>query len=151
MPKAHVKVKSWNWDRLITRTDRGFTRNGALMKGTMAGVLTGGLTMGMVLSGVKIVNKHMSLQALFHLKAQNWKNEPGHTRVNALNFGPEGIGSGRFHDWIPDGESWHIKGYDENGFPQVSGWKTHGCIRSVEQQRISLCISTSIKSCGDRV
>ena len=69
--KGHAKVKSWNWDRLITRTDRGFTRNGALMKGTMAGVLTGGLTMGMVLSGVKIVNKHMSLQARFRLKARN--------------------------------------------------------------------------------
>ena len=79
------------------------------------------------------------------------ENEPGYTRVNALNFGPEGIGGGSFHDWIPDGEAWHIQGYDENGFHQVSGWKTHGCIRSVEQQRISLCISTSIKSCGDRV
>ena len=36
--------------------------------------------------------------------------------VNTLNFGPEGIGGGRFHDWIPDSEAWQIQGYDENGF-----------------------------------
>ena len=36
-------------------------------------------------------------------------------------------------------------------FSQISGGKTHGCIRIVEQQRIRLCISTSITSCGDRM
>ena len=88
----------------------------------------------------------------FSLESSEWEKMHLDIReaVNALNFGPEGIGSSS-HDWIPDGEAWHIQGYDENGFHQVSGWKTHGCIRSVEQQRITVSISTSIKSCGDRV
>ena len=34
------------------------------------------------------------------------------------NFSPEGIGDGNFHDWIPDGEAWQFRGYDENGFPR---------------------------------
>ena len=33
VPKAHAKGKRWKWDRLITMTDRGFRRNGALTKG----------------------------------------------------------------------------------------------------------------------
>ena len=65
VPKAHAKGKRLNWNRLITTTGRGFRRNGALTKETMAAVLTDGIMMGMVLNGVKIVNKHMSLQARF--------------------------------------------------------------------------------------
>ena len=31
--------------------------------------------------------------------------------INTLlvNFSPEGIGDGGFHDWIPDGEAWQFK------------------------------------------
>ena len=50
---------SWKLDGLMMMTRRGFTRSGVLTKGTMAGVLTSGMT-GIVLDGVKIVNKHTS-------------------------------------------------------------------------------------------
>ena len=56
----------------------------------------------------------------FSLETSELEKMNLHTReaVNALNFGPEGIG-GSSHDWIPDGEAWHfLQGYDENGFPR---------------------------------
>ena len=34
------------------------------------------------------------------------------------NFGPEGIEDASFYDWIPDGEAWYFRRYDENGFPR---------------------------------
>ena len=72
MPEAHAKGKRWNWDTFVPLRRRGFTRNGSLDEGTMVGVLTSGMMMGMVLNGVKIVNKHMSHRyAHFHLKAEN--------------------------------------------------------------------------------
>ena len=97
----------------------------------------------------------VTLARSFSLESSGWVKTNLDTRAvgNTLpsNFNPEGIGDGHFHDWIPDGEAWQFQGYDEKWFSQISGWKTHGCIRGVEQQRISLCISTSIKSCGDRM
>ena len=35
-----------------------------------------------------------------------------------VNFSPEGTGDGGFCDWIPDGEAWQFRGYDENGLPR---------------------------------
>ena len=55
-----------------------------------------------------------------------------------LNFGLEGAGDGRFYrtgsgERIPDGGTWQLQGYDENGLPKISEWKTHGCTQSVVQ------------------
>ena len=153
VPKAHVKGKRWSWDRLIL-TGRGFTRNGAVMKGTMAGVLTAGMIMGMVLNGVKDCEQtHVTSASSFSLESSEREKMNLDTRVavRAWNFGPERIRGGRFYDWIPDGEAWQFQGYDENVFSQIFGWKTHGCIRRVEHQRIRFCISISVKSCGSRV
>ena len=55
-------------------------------------------------------------------------------------FGRERIGDGYFYDWIPDGQAWQFQGYEEVGFA-----------RSVMQHCISICISTKIRSFGDRV
>ena len=84
VPKAHTKVKprkrvsrvlkTWTqkharklknqckWDRLILLTRRGFTRNGVLMNaiGTTAGVWMIGMLTGVVLDGMKIVNKQLT-------------------------------------------------------------------------------------------
>ena len=56
----------------------------------------------------------------FSLESSEWEKMNLHTgeAVDALSFGPEGIGGGSFHDWIPDGEAWQFQGYDENGFPR---------------------------------
>ena len=56
----------------------------------------------------------------FSLESTEWEKMNLDTKeaVNTLNFGPEGVGGGSFHDWIPDGEAWQFQGYDENGFPR---------------------------------
>ena len=116
----------------------------------MAGVLTSGMMTGMVLEGVNIVNKHTSHSvSSFSLESSEWAKMNLDTRAVAdtfpSNFAPEGMGDGSFYDWIPDGEAWQFQGYDENGFPRSLDGRLSGCIRSVEQQRISnFCISTSI-------
>ena len=50
---------------------------------------------------------HVTSASSFSLEGSEWEE---------MNFGPEGIGGGSFHDWIPDGEAWQFQGYDESGF-----------------------------------
>ena len=65
---------------------------------------------------------HVTSLSSFSIESSEWVKTNLDTRavVNTLpsNFSPEGIGDGNFHDWIPDGEAWQFRGYDENGFPR---------------------------------
>ena len=98
---------------------------------------------------------HVTSVSSFSLESSAWAkmNLDTGAAVNTFpsNFGPAGIGDGSFYDWIPDGENLAFSRIRWKWFAQISEWKINGRTRSVEQQRISLCISTSIKSCGDRL
>ena len=65
---------------------------------------------------------HVTSVSSFSIESSEWVKTNLDTRlvVDTLpsNFSPEGIGDGNFHDWIPDGEAWQFRGYDENGFPR---------------------------------
>ena len=65
---------------------------------------------------------HVTSVSSFSIESSEWVKTNLDTRavVNTFpsNFSPEGIGDGNFHDWIPDGEAWQFRGYDENGFPR---------------------------------
>ena len=93
------------------------------MNGTTAGVWMNGMMTGVVLDGMKIVNKqHDTSVSSISLESSEWvkMNLDTGAAVNTFpsNFGPEGIGDGSFYDWIPDGEAWQFQGYDENGLPR---------------------------------
>ena len=98
---------------------------------------------------------HVTSVSSFSIESSEWVKTNLDTRavVNTLpsNFSPEGIADGNFHDWIPAGEAWQFQGHDESGFPRSPDGRPMGRIRIVEQQCIRLCISTSIKSCADRM
>ena len=49
------------WDKFIPLTRRGFTRNGVLATGTTAGDRMNGTMTGVVLDGMKTVNKHIHI------------------------------------------------------------------------------------------
>ena len=139
MPKAHAKVKKLELGQ-VDNDDRSWIHEEWSFDERNDGWSSDGSTDdGNGVEWREDCEQTHVVASSFSLESSEWEkmNLDIREAVNALNFGPEGIGGGSFHDWIPDGEAWHIKGYDENGFPQVSGWKTHGCIRSVEQQRIS--------------
>ena len=132
---------SANGTGCISLTRRGFTRNGVLTNGTTAGLWMNGMMAGVVLDGMKIVNKHVTSVSSFSLESSEWAKMNLDTRA-AVNFGPEGIGDGSFYDWIPDGEAWQYQGHDENGLPR----SLNGRLTDVQY-----CISICIRSCGDRV
>ena len=99
---------------------------------------------GVVLDGMKIANGCASSFPLESSERVKMNVDTG-AAVNTfpLNFGLR-LGDGSFYDWIPDGEAWR------KWFAQISEWKSHECTLSVVQHCISICSSTSIRSCRDR-
>ena len=70
--KGSCKGKTLELGHVRTTETSWIHEEWSLDEGTMVGVLTSGMMMGMVLNGMQIVNKHMSHRyAHFHLKAEN--------------------------------------------------------------------------------
>ena len=73
--KSETSSENWNQckgDKFRPLTRCGFIVNGVLTNGTTAGGRMNGMMTGVVLDGMKIVNRHMThLKAHFHLKTQN--------------------------------------------------------------------------------
>ena len=110
--------------RQVDNDDRSWIHE----EGSFDGSLTGGKMIGMVLNGVKIVNKQTHVTSASSFSEREKMNLDTRVAANALNFGPEGVGGGSFHDWLPDGEAWQFQGFDENGFPRsldaYEGWNS---------------------------
>ena len=95
-----------------------------------------------------------SVSSFFTLKLRMGEDEPGHRSCS--QHIPIELWSRRSRRWKflrLDSRWWSlaIPRLRRKRIAQISEWKTHGCTRSVVQHCISICTSTSISGCWDRV